>query len=122
MSTELAADETDIQSAILKAFQARGITHWRTVVNGRRVKGGRASNPMKGFPDIAGVVGQTGKLFVCEVKKPGGKLSAEQIEWGKRLTQAGVLYMVAYSLDDALTGYDAFLLEKDFPDLAARER
>jgi hypothetical protein len=117
MSQALPVDETDIQSAILKAFQARGIVHWRTVLGGRRVKGGKAPNPMKGFPDVAGVIGQTGKLFVCEVKKPGGRLSDEQVTWGKRLTDAGVKYMVAYSVDDALTGYDAFLLEKEFPGL-----
>lgn len=106
-------DEAEIQTGILKAFRARGIFHRRMKLG--KVRGSAAVNPMKGFPDIWGFLGHTGQMFVCEVKKPGGKLSPEQVDWRVIFNNRAVPYILAYSVEDAVQGYEAALLTKDFP-------
>ncbi len=82
-------------------LKAKGILHWRQHLGAVRVKGARIKNPMKGFPDIAGVLPDTdGQLFVIEVKQEAGRFSMEQIEWMTILRNAGVLYIVATSVED----------------------
>ena len=45
-----------------------GIFHWRAAIGGVRVSGIVARNPMKGHPDIGGVLKPTGRYFTVEVK------------------------------------------------------
>lgn len=80
------------------------IMHWRVSLGPVAVRrGGRIQwrkNPMKGHPDIAGVL--NGRLFVIEVKAEGGRLDVDQKKWQRDLIAAGALYVLAYSLDDVV--------------------
>jgi hypothetical protein len=44
--------EQDIQRQILDWLKARGIWHRRLSIMPLKTKGGRRTNPLKGFPDI----------------------------------------------------------------------
>lgn len=98
--------ETEIQKAILNYLKLRRVLHWRQSLGGVRRRGGTAKNPMKGFPDIAGVRG--GKFFAIEVKHPerAGDLSEKQIEWRDSLVEHGTLYILATSVDDVSKAFD----------------
>lgn len=56
----------------------------------------------KGFPDLFGFRKSDGKLFFIEVKNATGRLSANQIQFGKDIANYDVLYGVARSVEDAL--------------------
>lgn len=94
--------ESEIQRAILSWLSSEGFVHWRCSLGGVRHSGiGRKKNPMKGFPDIAGI-GRNGlgRMFVIEVKTKTGRLSPEQEKWRAVLEAKGVIYILARSLDD----------------------
>lgn len=62
-------------------------------------------NPLKGFPDIAGVLSSDehfGKLFVLEIKTDKGKLKPEQKQWLIDLSENGVACAVIRSVDDVV--------------------
>ncbi len=93
--------EQIIQREIMDWLKAKGILHWRQHLGAVRVKGARIRNPMKGFPDIAGIVPHMhGQLFVIEVKQDGGRFSMEQVDWMTRLKESHVKYIVATSIED----------------------
>lgn len=52
----------------------------------------------KGCPDL--LVGYDGRNYLIELKSPGGKLTASEIEWGKNW-QGQIL--VAYAIEEILT-------------------
>ena len=73
--------ERELQIKCLKYLDAVGIFAWRNNTQGiRGPNGRRCTNPAKGSPDILGIL-PTGTLLGIEVKKPGGKLSEDQIQW-----------------------------------------
>lgn len=78
-----------------------GLLHWRVPLGGIKMGSGRhRKNPMKGFPDIAGLT-PGGRLFVIEVKREkGGILSDAQQVWLDNLRDAGAKVIVATSLED----------------------
>jgi hypothetical protein len=90
--------ETDIQRVILAALRATGIPSWRTNATARSYR--MASNP--GFPDIVGIVPDTGQFLAIEVKRPGGRQSPEQLEFQATVERSNGLYIVAESLDDVI--------------------
>lgn len=93
--------ESEIQTQILNWLYKSGILRWRCNIGGVRVKGATVRNPMRGFPDIAGIIpGTIGHLFVIEVKTETGRLSVDQETWRANLESAGALYILARSLDD----------------------
>lgn len=93
--------ESEIQKTILLYLKARGILHWRCSLGGVRLAAGKVGrNPMKGFPDIAGLYCK--KFFTIEVKTKTGKLSEEQKAWVDRLQGQGVTCVIARSLDDVI--------------------
>ncbi|WP_308533266.1 VRR-NUC domain-containing protein [uncultured Peptoniphilus sp.] len=55
----------------------------------------------KGFPDLFGFRHKDGKFFVIEVKNIKGRLSPEQIAFGKEMAKYNILYGVARSIEDA---------------------
>lgn len=61
----------------------------------------RGSKVRKGWPDITGCFAN-GQLFAIEVKKPGGRVSAEQKEMLKRLQESKAAVCVAYSVAEAV--------------------
>ena len=105
--------EQEIQRQIMLWLGGERILHWKCSLGGARIAGGRrGKNPMKGFPDVAGVMPcGTGRLFVVEVKTKTGRLSPEQLKWRELLEAKGVFYVLARSLDDviaALRAYERF--------------
>lgn len=76
--------ESELLSFALKHLKAKGILHWR-VSNGpvMHTIGTRViykASPIKGMPDIAGVM-PCGRFFAIELKSAKGRLSPEQISW-----------------------------------------
>lgn len=102
--------ESDIQRSIQTWLSSRNITHWRCNLGGVRIAGkGAVKNAMKGFPDLAGLLGcGTGRLFVIEVKTKTGRLSPEQLKWRSVLEGKGVLYILARSLDDVMSTFQHY--------------
>jgi hypothetical protein len=94
--------EQEIQRAIMDFLEANAITFWRCNMGGVRISGkGRARNPMRGYPDLAGVCPSTqGRLFTIEVKTPTGRLSDDQRKWERKLRASGVVYIIATSVAD----------------------
>jgi hypothetical protein len=84
-------------------LEAMGICHWRVSIAALPVNGGKfwRKNPMAGHPDLAGVIAG-GRYFAIEVKRPGkgAVLSDVQLAWKRKLEAAGVLYIIATSVQD----------------------
>jgi len=93
--------ESDLLSYALTILKRSGLVAWR-VPNGpvmHSINGGQKvfkKSPIKGFPDIAGVMGN-GKFFAIEVKTPKGRLSPEQVEWIAKLNMSGAMAVVLRS-------------------------
>jgi hypothetical protein len=97
--------EQVIQRDIMAWLKANDIMHWRQHLGAVRVKGARIKNPMKGFPDLAGILPHTrGQLFVIEVKAGDGRFSMEQVDWMTRLKAYGVHYIIATCIADVAVG------------------
>lgn len=58
----------------------------------------------RGVPDLVGCY--KGKLFAIEVKKPGGKVSAQQAIEILAIKEAGGTAFVAWSVDDVMERLD----------------
>lgn len=96
--------ETEIQRQILDWLTSRRIWHRRLSIGAVKVKGARRKNPLKGFPDIFGILPDgLGRMFVIEVKTKSGRLKEEQLQCRAELEAKGVVYILARSLDDAMT-------------------
>ena len=67
-------------------------------INGRMI---RKCSPIKGFPDIAGVL-PSGKFFAIELKTDKGRLSAEQVDWITKLNLSGAIAVVLRSKDEIM--------------------
>lgn len=101
--------EAELQTAVLKWLKLYKIFAWRMPVGPvvhRRGIGGSVKevwkpSPIKGFPDIAGVLTKShpGKFFVIELKSGTGKLRPEQKDWISSLQTAGACVAVVRSLD-----------------------
>ena len=74
--------ESQFQSAIIQFAKLRGWSVYHTH-NSRRSE--------KGFPDLCLV---REKVLFREVKTDKGRLSKEQIAWGKRLQEAGADFAI----------------------------
>ena len=58
-------------------------------------------NPLKGFPDIAGILKRKkGQFFACEFKAASGRTTPEQTEWHERLRESGAVVFVVKSLEE----------------------
>ena len=74
---------------------------WRMAVGPVLKKRGAAKNPLKGFPDLMGVLKTGGgQMFAIEVKRAdGGTVSPDQRAWLTHLNSMGVLCIVGRSAD-----------------------
>jgi len=92
--------EKDIQLHILKYLQGIGANCGKTKTMG--VKRGRVFcyDPyvFRGFPDISGFYNK--KLFFIEVKRYPNKQSYEQQRFQQLCNEAGITYILAYSVED----------------------
>jgi len=102
--------ESDLQRVVLQWLKVHDICAWRMPVGpvvhslgkGSNVKQFWKASPIKGFPDIAGVLKRKypGKFFTIELKSSTGKLRNEQREWMNTLHQAGAVVAVVRSIDE----------------------
>lgn len=91
--------ENKIKKQLIALLDAYGVFHWPA-----------AASPygVGGVPDRLAVV--QGRCFGLEVKRPGGKPTALQAAFGKRLYEAGGIWMLIdgseklYELEVLLTG------------------
>ncbi len=98
--------ESDIQASILDYLRLRGHFCFRvnqipaTVIDkhGQRQFRAFGKYAMKGVPDI--VLIHDGKFYGIECKSETGKLSEDQVAFGRRCVKAGGEYIVARSIDD----------------------
>jgi len=105
----MSTPEAKIQLSILKYLRAKGIFCWRNNTMGvwdPKLEIYR-SNPyaMPGAPDIIAITPPTrkscGGVFVgIEVKAPRGRVSADQVLFGKRCASNNAEYHVVKSLED----------------------
>lgn len=99
--------ESDIQRSILDWLNANGYFCLRVPLGGVAQSIGNKviykRNPMRGFPDILGLMKQQpGFMFVIEVKTPKGVLSKEQKAMREQLENRGVVYILARCLADVI--------------------
>ncbi len=92
----MASEENPVVKAALDLLPLYGVEVWRNQshpVPGRRFTG------RKGVSDVLGFT-RSAKFVAVELKKPGGKLSEEQVEFLKLVKAAGGVAIAAYSIDD----------------------
>jgi hypothetical protein len=107
-SADAKPKEQDIQSAISKALEAAGYMVIRVnsstslTAHGTRLSAYRVVNinATSGHADLA--VYKRGRVWMLEVKRPGGKPSETQVRFAECCTRYGVPYHIVTSPDDAL--------------------
>lgn len=98
--------ESTLQTAVLKWLAAHNIFHWRMpigpVIHSIGQKQIWKKSPIKGFPDIAGVLKgkNRGRFFVIELKTKTNTLEPEQKKWIYNLQMAGCACAVVRSLEE----------------------
>ena len=95
--------ESQIVSAICDYLALRKLLFWRNNNTPifdptRQVFRAMPKHTMKGLPDI--IVIKDGKFIGLEVKTDTGRLSADQVEFGRRAKDAGARYEVVRSIED----------------------
>jgi hypothetical protein len=97
--------ESELLSFALNCLKQSGMVYWRVPngpvmhsINGRMI---RKCSPIKGFPDIAGVL-PSGKFFAIELKTDKGRLSIEQVDWITKLNFSGAIAVVLRSKDEIM--------------------
>lgn len=96
------SDEAAILKEILAWLRLEGVWHRRVPLGPVKHGGIKKRNPLKGMPDILGILPNTeGRMFVIEVKD-ASKLSEDQKEVKYQLEFEGVLYIEAHSLEDVI--------------------
>lgn len=93
--------ESIIQGEILKWLETTGLMFWRAN-SGKLFLHGRHINlgPL-GCADISLVVPYSGRFVGMEVKSARGRIRKDQVTYAKVLTEAGGLYFVVRSVEDA---------------------
>lgn len=102
--------ESDLLSYCLSALKLSGLVAWRVTngpvmhsINGKMI---RKCSPIKGFPDVAGVM-PNGRFFAIELKTDKGRLSDEQTGWITKLNMSGAMAIVLRSreeIDEFISG------------------
>jgi|SRR5579872_2540524 len=98
------SSEHQIQQAILQYLKVRGIFAWRNNTIGvwdSKLGIYRKNTTIKGVSDILGIL-PTGRFLAIEVKRKGGIVSDEQLEFNYTINKNGGLAFVAYSIDDVI--------------------
>lgn len=97
--------EQDLTKAIRDTLRALGC--WCEGLSSRRTGYARASSALgKGAPDLIALY--RGKVFAIECKNTHSQnckcnSCATQLEWGSHWTTAGGIYILARTVDDAVT-------------------
>ncbi len=93
--------EKYIQASILNWLKTTGYQFWRANSGTVWVHGRRVFLGPDGMPDIVVIIPPKGIFLGLEVKSKNGKVRKDQIEFAKKLTEAGGLYSIVRSLSDA---------------------
>lgn len=94
-------EELEMTKLVLAWLREHGYVCWRMPISGvMKGNGYMVKSPLKGFPDIAGLLKtQRGRFFALELKTAKGVLSQAQEEWCARLSEGGACVMAIRSLD-----------------------
>lgn len=95
--------ESEIQDVVLAWLKAAGYLAIRMPTSGQPIRTAAGiilgRNPLKGFPDIIGVLKhRRGVMFAIELKSLDGKFRAGQAEWLAMLARFGVVAFAARDL------------------------
>lgn len=100
----MAKEETEIQTQILNFLESIGYIVMKYNNGAHKVKGGirgRRSKKSIGVSDIL-ACSPSGIFCAIEVKKPGGKLSLEQIDFLGNVKKRNGVAIAAFSLEDVI--------------------
>ena len=94
--------ETDIMNLIRMNLSESGFTVFRANVGKIKLSDGRwfDTGLPKGFSDLFAV--KDGKAYFIEVKKPGGTVSPEQINFIDQMKKHGCIAGIAHSVEEAV--------------------
>ena len=94
--------ETDIMNLIRVKLSEIGLTVFRANVGKIKLSDGRwfDTGLPKGFSDLFAV--KDGKAYFIEVKKPGGTVSPEQINFIDQMKKHGCIAGIAHSVEEAV--------------------
>lgn len=100
-----ATRESDIVTACLEYLKLRGIFCWRQNQGAIPLKNGgyRRFVGLKGVSDILGILAD-GRFLAVEVKKPGGKVRAEQQAFLDVIRENGGVALLVFSVNDLIEG------------------
>lgn len=95
--------ESELLTFCLQTLKKSGLVYWR-VPNGPVMHnlGGkliRKCSPIRGFPDVAGVM-PNGRFFAIELKTETGKLSPEQAQWIAALNHSKATAVILRTKDE----------------------
>ena len=93
--------EKVIQKRILDWLKGTGLVHWRqnsgwAMMGPRMIRLGP-----EGLPDVIVIVPPGGQFLGLEIKNNKGRLRPSQVEFAEKLTNAGGIYRVVRSLEQA---------------------
>lgn len=112
--------EAKILKACCRWLDLNHYCYWRNSIGPVMRGGGKhaisfSPNPMRGFPDLSGIIPRSGgRMWAAEVKTAKGKLSIYQVAWRDALTAAGVAYFVPRSVDELV----AYLVDEELKETA----
>lgn len=105
--------EKEIQASCIQWLQYQGVFCWKQYNGGLYDKTRETYYfaGKRGVPDIIGLLPPHAKLdgepvgghfLGVEVKRPGGKRSPEQVEFGQNIARNGGISLCVYSLDELI--------------------
>lgn len=100
--------EKEIQAKIMQWLEYNKIFAWVNKTQGTfdpvRKTFRKNKKLLKGVPDILGIL-PDGRFLGIEVKRPGGKVSPEQLDFIEKANGLGGVCFVAFSLEDVIGDY-----------------
>lgn len=93
--------ESEVLKACREYLSFMGVYHWRQNAGVIPLPGGGVRfSGKKGLPDIFAIIPPHGTLMGIETKRPGGKLSPEQIKFHDDLVKLGGISCVVTSVEE----------------------
>lgn len=101
----LITNETQLVKSILNAVNYYGF-FWRNNTGANKINNGNGTRFVRfGLPGSSDIIGVYKGCFVAiEVKSERGRISESQRKFSKHIADNGGIYILAYSVDDALKG------------------
>ena len=106
-NTALKISEKSIQNEIIRRLgQDKRVRIWRQNTGAARIGDAYVRFGLPGQADITGWIVGSGRRIEIEVKTPGGAQSQDQKNFQHLCDAHGVLYVLARSVDDAVSAID----------------